>query len=108
MDPRLQAAGEREHLLDEGKNVILITSSIHSTEVGGFLTPLVLADRLARADTPEARLILANTIIMLVPSQNPDGVDIVGDHYRSTLGTPEEGSQTPALYHKYTGHENNR
>lgn len=108
MDPRLQSAGELERLLNEGKNVILITSSIHSTEVGGFLTPLVLADRLARGDTPEARLILANTIIMLVPSQNPDGVDIVGDWYRSTLGTPAEGSGPPMLYHHYTGHDNNR
>src|SRR5580765_6595842 len=107
-DPRLQAAGERERLLDEGKNVILITSSIHSTEVGGFTTPLVLADRLARAETPEARAILANTIIMLVPSQNPDGVDIVGDWYRSTLGTRAEGTSPPELYHHYTGHDNNR
>ena len=108
MDPRLQAAGERDRLLDEGKNVILITSSIHSTEVGGFTTPIVLADRLARAETPEARAILANTIIMLVPSQNPDGVDIVGDWYRSTLGTKAEGTQPPELYHHYTGHDNNR
>ena len=108
MDPRLQAAGERERLLNEGKNVILITSSIHSTEVGGFTTPIVLADRLARAETPEARSILANTIIMLVPSQNPDGVDIVGDWYRATLGTKAEGTQPPQLYHHYTGHDNNR
>jgi hypothetical protein len=108
MDPRLQAAGERARLLDEGKNIILITSSIHSTEVGGFTTPLVIADRLARAETPEARSILANTIIMLVPSQNPDGVDIVGDWYRSTLGTKAEGLQPPELYHHYTGHDNNR
>ena len=108
MDPRLQAAGERERLLNEGKNIILITSSIHSTEVGGFTTPLVLADRLARAETPEARSILANTIIMLVPSQNPDGVDIVGDWYRATLGTKAEGTQPPELYHHYTGHDNNR
>ena len=108
MDPRLRAQGELEQLLTEGKNVILITSSIHSTEVGGFTTPLILADRLARGDTPEARSILANTIVMLVPSQNPDGVDIVGDWYRSTLGTKAEGTQPPDLYHKYTGHDNNR
>jgi hypothetical protein len=107
-DPRLQGAGERERLLEEGKNVILITSSIHSTEVGGFTTPLILADRLARAETPEAKAILANTIIMLVPSQNPDGVDIVGDWYRSTLGTRAEGTSPPELYHHYTGHDNNR
>ena len=108
MDPRLQAPGERERLLADGKLVVLITSSIHSTEVGGFLTPFNLAYRLARADTPEARQVLASSIIMLVPSQNPDGVDIVGDHYRTTLGTPTEGSGPPDLYHHYTGHDNNR
>ena len=108
MDPRLQAAGERQRLLDEGKNVILVTSAIHSNESGGFTTPIVLADRLARAADPEARTILANTIIMLVPSQNPDGVDIVGDYYRATLGTPMEGRDPPDLYHKYVGHDDNR
>jgi len=108
MDPRLRARAEREQLIVDGKLVVLITSSIHSTEVGGILTPLVLAERLARADTPEARQVLANSIIMLVPSQNPDGVDIVGDHYRATLGSPNEGSGPPDLYHHYTGHDNNR
>jgi hypothetical protein len=107
-DPRQRAADERDRLIAEGKNVILITSAIHSTEVGGFTTPIVLADRLARAATPEARSILANTIIMLVPSQNPDGVDIVGDYYRATLGTPREGTEGPELYHKYVGHDDNR
>ncbi len=108
MDPRQRTAATRASLIAQGKNVILITSSIHSTEVGGFLTPLVVADRLARADTPEAKSILAHTIIMLVPSQNPDGVDIVGDWYRRTLDTPAEGTNPPALYHFYTGHDNNR
>jgi murein tripeptide amidase MpaA len=108
MDPRLQAANERQKLIDEGKNVILVTSAIHSNESGGFTTPIVLTDRLARAQDREARDILANTIIMLVPSQNPDGVDIVGDYYRSTLGTPAEGRDPPDLYHKYVGHDDNR
>jgi hypothetical protein len=108
MDPRLRAPGERDKLVADGKLVILITSSIHSTEVGGILTPIILADRLARADTPEARQVLANSIIMLVPSQNPDGVDIVGDFYRQTLGTPTEGNGPPDLYNYYAGHDNNR
>jgi hypothetical protein len=108
MDPRLQAPGERQKLINEGKNVILVTSAIHSTESGGFSTPIVLADMLARAATPEAKTILANTIIMMVPSQNPDGVDIVGDYYRSTLNTPREGSGPPDLYHYYAGHDDNR
>jgi len=109
MDPRVRtAADSKEKLIAEGKNVILVTCSIHSTEVGGWNTCLNLADRLARAETDEAKMILANTIIMLVPSQNPDGVDIVGDWYRSTLNTPAEGTSPPELYHHYTGHDNNR
>ncbi len=108
MDPRLRKPGELQQLLLDGKNVILITSSIHSTEVGGFTTPLVLADRLARGETADAKSVLANTIVILVPSQNPDGVDIVGDWYRSTLDTKSEGTEPPQLYHKYTGHDNNR
>jgi hypothetical protein len=108
MDPRLRGKDELEPLLAQGKNVILITSAIHSTESGGFTTPLVVADRLVRGDTPEARSILANTIVILVPSQNPDGVDIVGDWYRSTLGTRAEGTSPPELYHHYVGHDDNR
>ncbi len=107
-DPRLRAEGERAQLIADGKVVILVTSSIHSTEVGGFLTPFRLADRLARADDAETLDILRNTIIILVPSQNPDGMDIVGDWYRSTLGTPTEGAGPPVLYNYYAGHDNNR
>jgi hypothetical protein len=108
IDPRLRGRDELEPLLAQGKNVILITSAIHSTESGGFTTPLVLADRLARGETPEAKSILANTIVILVPSQNPDGVDIVGDWYRATLGTKSEGTSPPELYHHYVGHDDNR
>jgi hypothetical protein len=108
MDPRLRAANERQKLVDEGKDVILVTSAIHSNESGGFTTPIVLADRLARGNDRDTKTILDNTIIMLVPSQNPDGVDIVGDYYRSTLGTPMEGRDPPNLYAKYVGHDDNR
>ncbi|MBI3982457.1 MAG: hypothetical protein HY337_06060 [Gemmatimonadetes bacterium] len=107
-DPRLRAEGERARFVAEGKVVILVTSSIHSTEVGGHLTPFRLADRLARGNDAETLNILRNTIIILVPSQNPDGMDIVGDWYRATLGTPAEGSGPPVLYNYYAGHDNNR
>lgn len=95
-------------LIRSGKNVIAITCSIHSTEVGGTLTATKLAYRLAAENTPEMSEILNNTIILLVPSLNPDGTDIVTDWYRKTLGTPAEGTAPPELYHHYAGHDNNR
>ena len=106
-DPRLLAAGEAVRFARDGKVVVLVTSSIHSTEVGGILTPMKLAQQLV-GDDPESRAIRRNTLVILVPSLNPDGVDIVGEWYRSSLGTPWEGTAPPVLYHHYTGHDNNR
>ena len=107
-DPRLTTPQERAALERDGKVVVLVTSSIHSTEVGGFLTPLVLAHRLVAGEDEESRAIRRNTLTILVPSLNPDGVDIVSSWYRSSLGTAWEGSGPPSLYHHYTGHDNNR
>jgi len=69
---------------------------------------MLIAYRLASSNDPEIKSILQNTIILLVPSLNPDGVDIVKNWYDKTLGTPYEGTDPPELYHKYTGHDNNR
>lgn len=95
-------------LIKRGKTIVLITCGIHSTEVGSYLSSMLIAHRLAASDAPEIKSILSNTIILLVPSLNPDGVDIVKNWYDKTLGTPYEGTDPPELYHKYTGHDNNR
>jgi hypothetical protein len=95
-------------LIEQGKAVVLITCGIHSTEVGSYLSSMLIAYRLASSEEPEIQNILKNTIILLVPSLNPDGVDIVKSWYDKTLGTPYEGSSPPELYQKYTGHDNNR
>ncbi|HJT67406.1 MAG TPA: M14 metallopeptidase family protein [Pyrinomonadaceae bacterium] len=95
-------------LIRRGKTIVLITCGIHSTEVGSYLSSMLIAHRLASSNEPEIQKILDNTIILLVPSLNPDGVDIVKGWYDKTLGTPYEGTDPPELYHKYTGHDNNR
>jgi hypothetical protein len=95
-------------LIKRGKTVVLITCGIHSTEVGSYLSSMLIAHRLASSNDPATQNILRNTIILLVPSLNPDGVDIVKNWYDKTLGTPYEGTDPPELYHKYTGHDNNR
>ncbi|MET1374914.1 hypothetical protein ABUR95_16320, partial [Staphylococcus aureus] len=60
------------------------------------------------AEDEETREILRQTILLLIRSANPDGVDIVAEWYRRTLGTPHEGTKPPELYHHYAGHDNNR
>jgi len=107
-DPRLTSEGDAEKLAAEGKTVVLITCSIHATELASTQTAVEFAYRLLTEDTPRFRAILQNTIFLLVPSLNPDGVDIVTRWYRRTLGTPFEGTGPPELYQKYTGHDNNR
>lgn len=108
-DPRtLQTTRAAQEALRSGKTIVLITSSIHSTEVGGHLAPVVLAHRLATDTTAATRAILDNVILWLVPSLNPDGVTIVTKWYNRTLGTAAEGTGPPELYHHYTGHDNNR
>jgi hypothetical protein len=47
-------------------------------------------------------------VVLIVPSLNPDGVDMVAEWYRESVGMPWEGSPPPRLYHHYTGHDNNR
>jgi hypothetical protein len=108
-DPRLlRTARAGREAVQNGKTIVLITSSIHSTEVGGHLAPVVLAYRLATDTSATTRAILDDVILWLVPSLNPDGVTIVARWYNKTLGTPAEGTSPPELYHHYTGHDNNR
>ena len=108
-DPRVfRTSRAARDALQNGKTIVLITSSIHSTEVGGHLSPVVLAHRLATDTSATTRAILDNVILWLVPSLNPDGVTIVAKWYNRTLGTAAEGTSPPELYHHYTGHDNNR
>ncbi len=109
-DPRLIKSNDKltQSLIKQGKTIVLITCGIHSTEVGSTLSSMLIAHRLATSNEPEIQKILQNTIILLVPSLNPDGVDIVKNWYDKTLGTPYEGTSPPELYHKYVGHDNNR
>ncbi len=105
-DPRLLSAVDEARLVRSQPAVILINCSIHSTEIGASQMSMELAWRLVTDTALMARL--RNVVVLLVPSANPDGVDIVGDWYRQSRGTPWDGSSPPWLYHPYVGHDNNR
>ncbi len=107
-DPRLTTPAQADQLIQQAKTVVLITCSIHATEVASTHTAVEFAYKLLTDQAPRFQTIRQNTITVLVPSQNPDGVDIVTRWYRKTLNTPYEGTGPPELWHKYTGHDNNR
>jgi hypothetical protein len=87
-DPRLIKSNQKlaNDLIRQGKTIVLITCGVHSNEVGSYLSSMLIADRLATSKEPEIQKILQNTIILLVPSLNPDGVDIIKNWYDKTLG----------------------
>ncbi|HVF45410.1 MAG TPA: M14 family zinc carboxypeptidase, partial [Pyrinomonadaceae bacterium] len=108
-DPRLVGdEAERDRLVSEGKTVVVVSCSIHSTEIVASQMSMQLAYGLASARDEETREILDNTILILIPSPNPDGIDIVADWYRRSMGKPWEGSEPPEIYHAYAGHDDNR
>jgi hypothetical protein len=108
-DPRKTGAAEAAKLELEGKMIVMITCSIHATEVASTHTAIEFAYRLLTEDNnPKFKAILDNVIILLEPSQNPDGVDIVTKWYRKTRGTEWDGTAPPELYHHYVGHDDNR
>src|SRR5689334_14222816 len=108
-DPRkVMSDGDRDQLISDGKTVVVISCSIHSTEIVASQMSMQLAYTLASGNDEDTLSILHNTILILIPSPNPDGVDIVANHYRKTLGSSAEGSSPPELYHYYAGHDDNR
>ena len=105
-DPRGLSAAEEARLLATQPAVVVIQCGIHSTEVGASQMAMELAWRLATNDTLQAAL--RNVVVLLVPSANPDGNQLITEWYRAQLGTPWEGGAMPWLYHHYVGHDNNR
>jgi Zinc carboxypeptidase len=106
-DPRTTTDAEASRLVQEGRPFYLLYATIHSTEIGNGQAIVNIAHRLATASTPEVQEILDNTVLLLVPSQNPDGQYLVVDHWYKTKGTPLERVY-PDLYHVYAGHDDNR
>jgi zinc carboxypeptidase len=100
---------EARRLATEGKAFVHIDGGLHANEVAGPQhTPQLAFDLLSRASEPDARSILENVVLMLWPTINPDGQQMVAEWYMKNVGTPYEQSDPPYLYQEYVGHDNNR
>jgi zinc carboxypeptidase len=105
-DPRTLPAAEEQELLRTQPAVVLISCNIHATEIASSQMAMELAWRLATVDTLQQQL--RDVVVLLIPSINPDGEQMITDWYRQNLGTRWEGGPLPWLYHPYVGHDNNR
>ncbi len=99
---------EREELVAAGRVFVMETLSMHSTEVGPAQSLPLYAYEIATTNDPEVLAQLDRVVLMIVPNHNPDGMDMVVNHYRRYHGTKYETSTLPGVYHKYVGHDNNR
>jgi hypothetical protein len=106
-DPRGLSDAEAQKLAAEGKPFYLLYATIHSNEVSNGQAIIHIVHRLATENSPMVREMLDNSVLLLVPSQNPDGQHLIIDHWYKTKGTPLNRVY-PDLYHKYVGHDDNR
>jgi len=107
LDPNIPQ-NELSGMVTKGKVFVLATLSMHSGEVAPTQSSPLIAYELLISENPEILNWLDNVVYMMIPSHNPDGMDMIIDHYNKYKGTKYEGSSMPGVYHKYVGHDNNR
>ncbi len=120
LDETKMAAGRLAHatgLNDEqakelsrtSKVIVHIDGGLHADEVAGPQHTMALAYKLLSAENdPQIDAILDQVVLVLWPTLNPDGQDLVVHWYRQNVGTKYEVSPMPYLYQEYVGHDNNR
>lgn len=99
---------KQQALIREGKVFFLATLSMHASEVAPAQSAPLIAYKLITTDDPQIKKYLDDVVYMMVPTHNPDGMDMVVDNYNKYKGTRYEGASLPGVYHKYVGHDNNR
>jgi len=107
-DPRGLSEDAIDSLVRKGRVVVCQSMSLHANEIASTQMAPQLAYNLITDKDEATRNILENVIFLMIPCFNPDGQIMVTDWYNEHLGTSYEGCDLPWLYHKYSGHDNNR
>lgn len=95
-------------LAREGKAVVWIDGGLHSSEVLGAQQIIQYVYEMVSRNDAETMRFLSDDILLAV-LVNPDGMDLVSDWYmRDSVPAKRSTQGLPRLYHKYTGHDNNR
>jgi hypothetical protein len=100
---------QAKELARTARVIVHIDGGLHASEVAGPQHTMTLAYKLVSAQNdPQIDAILDQVVLVLWPTLNPDGQDMVVHWYRQNVGTKYEVSPMPWLYQDYVGHDNNR
>ena len=91
-DPRSTSAAEARAIAARTPAVVLLTHSIHGNEPAGFESAMMTAYQLLASDNAEIRAILKDVVVLINPSQNPDG----HERYAAWSNSVAVGSDDPA------------
>lgn len=107
-DPRRINDEEAQKLIGEGKAIYWASGSIHSPETGSPEMLMELAYRIAVEESPFIQAIRKNVIVLITPTLEVDGRDMMVDLY--AWRKANEGKRAPSLLYwgKYVAHDNNR
>ncbi len=107
-DPRRINDEQAKQLIGEGKAIYWASGSIHSPETGSPEMLMELAYRLAVEESPFIQQIRQNVIVLITPTLEVDGRDMMVDLYNWRKAN--EGKRAPGLLYwgKYVAHDNNR
>jgi hypothetical protein len=99
-------------MLDEWVNTskvfAMTTLSMHANEVAPSQAAPLIAYELITSTDADIIKWMNDVVLMMVPSQNPDGMDMIVNHYKKYKGTKYDGCSMPGVYNKYVGHDDNR
>lgn len=107
-DPRGVPQAELDRIVREGRPIVAQSYDLHSTEIGSALTAVEFTYNMVSKTDAATMNALNNVILVVLPSINPDGHEVVQQYYMKYKGTAYDGGPIPYLYQKYVGHDDNR
>ena len=86
-DPRRTTRAQADALIADQPAIVWIANSVHGDEISAADASLVTAYHLLASRDPAVQEWLTNTVVLVVPSQNPDGRERFLQSFNAGFGT---------------------
>lgn len=108
-DPRVNDRAAADAIIARTPAVAFLSHSIHGNEPAGFETAMITAYTLLASESPQVRRLLDSLVVVINPSQNPDGHERFAAWYNSValaLDEPAalEGSEPWSIQGRFNHH----